>query len=92
MRDIVIGCFFAFVFIREAMSSKFLLGFLSGAYVATQYNFKPYFDLAEEKVRQQLEEFKKEAETKPVEPKQTVPIENPVKAFFTSSVSNAKKD
>lgn len=59
---VAIGCFFAYIFIREAMSSKFIFGFVTGAYVATQYDLKPYFDHAERKIRDKISEFKKEAE------------------------------
>jgi hypothetical protein len=58
MRDAAIAGFFMLAFIREAMSTKFVAGFLTGAYVATQYDFKPYFDIVEVKVRKQIKDFK----------------------------------
>ncbi len=67
------------------MSSKFIMGFVTGAYVATQYDFKPYFDHAERKIRDSLAEFKKDADT---EAKKTPGVkEDPgssIKEFFKS--------
>lgn len=55
MKEFFTGCFFAYVLLKEVMSTKFIFGFLAGTYVSTQYDLKPYIDMAEEKIKNQLE-------------------------------------
>ena len=56
------------------MSSKFIIGFVSGAYLATHYDLKPYFEQAEEKIKKQLEEIK---------PKSSDNKDSIIKKFFS---------
>ena len=55
-----LGIFISAVFFLTNDMTKFLVGFVSGIYVSTKYDFKPYITLVEEKVIQ----LKKEFETK----------------------------
>jgi len=69
-----IGLVFSLIFFTNEMTLKFMAGFLSGIYVSTKYDFKPYINIIENKVqilRKELEkEFGKELEKEPKEPKE----------------------
>jgi len=57
------GIFLGFIFLlTNDMTSKFIVGFITGIFVSTKYDFKPYVSLIEDKITglQKELEIKKE--------------------------------
>ncbi len=60
-----IGIFFSFIFLlTNDMSSKFIAGFITGIFISTKYDFKPYVILIEDKILDLQKDLQKELETK----------------------------
>jgi len=59
------GIFISFVYLLiNDMTSKFIAGFVTGIFVSTKYDFKPYVNLVEDKIislQKELESKKEES-------------------------------
>ena len=46
-----VGLFFGIIYLlTNEMTSKFIVGFVTGIFVSTKYDFKPYVSLIEDKI------------------------------------------
>jgi hypothetical protein len=65
------GIFFGIIFLLvNDMTSKFIAGFLTGIFVSTKYDFKPYVSLIEDKIislQKELESKREEIHQKDIE-------------------------
>jgi hypothetical protein len=49
--QIRIVTFVSFIFLlTNDMTSKYIIGFITGVFISTKYNFKPYINLIEDKI------------------------------------------
>ncbi len=73
MKEIVTAGFFTIIILNQIMSTKFLIGIVSGVVIATEYHdeIKPYVGIAKDKVIKQIAELRKEAVEKTEETEET---------------------
>jgi hypothetical protein len=74
------GIFFTFVLlITNDMTSKFIAGFVTGIFVSTKYDFKPYVSLIEDKIsslQKELESKREEIQYKEIEKERPRVVDN----------------
>lgn len=63
MNNISIGiCVSLLLFLTNDMTTKFLAGFITGIFVSTKYDFKPYVNLIEDKLTNLHKELEQKRE------------------------------
>jgi hypothetical protein len=87
---------FIFLLIND-MTSKFIAGFITGVFISSKYDFKPYVSLIENKIinlQKEIESKKEEIESKKEEIKQNKPRVTENKGFNWpwSDNNNSKKN